>query len=364
MKYKSLLESLDQIDPIKYSKTRNFTSGAVTRLSPYVARGVIDTKTILENIVTRGFSFYQAEKFIQQLAWRDYFQRVWQTNGEAINEDLKNPQGARFAKGLPLAISNAASEIQSIDESIQSLQQSGYMHNHVRMYVAFMACNLAGFHWKDPARWMYYHLFDGDWGSNTLSWQWVAGTFSTKKYIANQENINHYTNSNQRGTFLDYSYEELSRLDAPDHLLAPDFTELSTNLPTTGSLTIDPSLPTFVYNYYNLSPTWRNAEKGNRVLLLEPEHFKQYPISDSCINFMMEQTTAIPGIQVYAGSFVSLIELCKNSLIFYREHPLNAHYSGHQDERTWLIDVEAPVKGSFFSFWKKVEKQIKKTYFK
>jgi deoxyribodipyrimidine photo-lyase len=364
MKYDALIDSLNNIDPISYGKSRNFTNGAVTRLSPYIARGILDTKTILENIVNRGFSFYQAEKFIQQLAWRDYFQRVWQAYGVSINNDLKNSQAAAFEKGLPLAISSATTGIVSIDDSIKSLQQSGYMHNHVRMYIAYISCNLASFHWRDPARWMYYYLLDGDWGSNALSWQWVAGTFSNKKYIANQENINYYTNSNQRGTYLDCSYEELAVLQAPSHLQEADYTELTTKLPKSNTLVIDIALPTFIYNYYNLSPTWRSSEKGNRVLLLEPEIFKQYPVSDFCIKFMMEQASAIPDLQVHVGSFTSLKELCGNSSIYYREHPLNAHYSGHQDERSWLIDVESPVQGSFFSFWKKVEKQIKKAYFK
>mgnify|MGYP006195700273 CR=1 FL=1 len=60
------------------------------------------------------------------------------------------------------------------------------------MYLAAMVCNNAKSHWLTPARWMYYHLLDGDLASNALSWQWVAGTFSHKKYIANQQNINKY----------------------------------------------------------------------------------------------------------------------------------------------------------------------------
>ena len=39
-------------------------------------------------------------------------------------------------------------------------------------------------------------------GSNALSWQWVAGTNSHKKYLANQENINKYCKSNDKNTFL------------------------------------------------------------------------------------------------------------------------------------------------------------------
>jgi len=358
-----LLDRLSKIDPIAYGKTRNFTHGAVTQLSPYVARGVLDTKTILENIVNRGYSFYQAEKFIQQLAWRDYFQRVWQTHGAGINEDLKHPQDARFKKGLPLAISNSTTGIEVIDQSISALQSKGYMHNHLRMYVAFLACNLAGFHWKDPARWMYYHLLDGDWGSNALSWQWVAGTFSNKKYIANQENINHYTKTHQTGTYLDCSYEELAELPSPSHLQNADFSVLHTNLATTTSIVIDESIPTYIFNYYNLSPTWRKEEDVNRILLLEPAMFDRYPVSDGCIAFMMEQSSNIEGIQVFVGSFSELQQQTRTSMLYFREHPLNKHYKGIEDSREWMIQASLPVKGSFFSFWKIYERQIEKQYF-
>ena len=195
MTYQELIKRLDDIDPIAYEKSRNFTDGAVTQLSPYISRGVIDTKTVLMHLVKRGFKYYHVQKFVQQMAWREFFQRVWQTEGERIHTDLKQEQGARFQQGMSLSVDEAATGIEAIDASIEQLKSTGYMHNHVRMYVAFMTCNLAGFHWRDPARWMYYHLLDGDWASNALSWQWVAGTFSSKKYIANQENINTYTNS-------------------------------------------------------------------------------------------------------------------------------------------------------------------------
>jgi deoxyribodipyrimidine photo-lyase len=60
------------------------------------------------------------------------------------------------------------------------------------MYIASLACNVAQSQWRIPAKWMYYHLLDADWASNALSWQWVAGTNSNKKYFANQNNINKY----------------------------------------------------------------------------------------------------------------------------------------------------------------------------
>jgi deoxyribodipyrimidine photo-lyase len=226
-----------------------------------------------------------------------------------------------------------------------------------------MTCNLAGFHWRDPARWMYYHLLDGDWASNVLSWQWVAGTFSSKKYIANQENINTYTNSKQRGTYLDTTYEAITDAKPPAALLTAGMPELKTVLPANQSVQIDTSLPTMVYNYYNLSPVWRKEEKANHVLLLEPSVFDAYPVSEKCMAFALEQSKNIEDIQVFVGSFTELQQHTKSSIIYYREHPLSKHYKGNEDAREWMIQTSQPVQGSFFSFWKKYERQIEKEYF-
>ena len=40
-KYTDILDAIDDIDPINYAKTRNFKNGKVTRLSPYISRGII-----------------------------------------------------------------------------------------------------------------------------------------------------------------------------------------------------------------------------------------------------------------------------------------------------------------------------------
>ena len=202
-------------------------------------------------------------------------------------------------------------------------------------------------------------MLDGDWASNALSWQWVAGTFSNKQYIANQENINHYTKSNQGNTYLDCSYEELAAAKAPDHLLESTALNLQTNLPVAAPLNIDSSKPTCIYNYYNLSPEWRKDENVNRVLLLEPEMFARYPVSDGCIAFMMEQCQNIEGIKLFVGSFAELQQFTSESTLYFREHPLNKHYIGIEDPREWMIQASLPVKGSFFSFWKKYERQFK-----
>ena len=206
--YTEIKERIDTINPIAYAKTRNFIDGAVTKLSPYISRGVISLPMIKDAILNK-FNRYQAEKLLQELAWREYWQRVWEEKGDEIFVDLKQEQTLVQSKNIPSAILHASTGIDAIDQSIQELYQTGYMHNHCRMYVASITCNIAQCHWLKPSQWMYYHLLDGDPASNSLSWQWVAGTFSSKKYYCNQENINKYCYTHQRNTFLDESYEVL-----------------------------------------------------------------------------------------------------------------------------------------------------------
>jgi deoxyribodipyrimidine photo-lyase len=358
--YSEIIEKIAQIDPVKYGKTRNYIDGDVTYLSPYISRGVISTKQVLHQVLSRGFKFSEIESFVKELCWRDYFQRVGQVKD--LNKDLRYEQTPVLNKGLPSGIVNANTGIEGIDRSISELYSLGYMHNHCRMYTAAMVCNLAKSHWLLPAKWMYYHLLDGDWASNACSWQWVAGANSAKKYMANQENINKYTLTNQKGTFLDVAYENIDSIEIPDELKAIQLLNLETNLPKNVDLKVDKNLPSFIYNYANLDPCWRASEKGNRILLLEPDFFKTYPISEKCVNFMLGLSHNIPEIQMYVGSFESLKSIHGLSNFFYKEHPMNLGYEGTEDARDWIVESVEGYFPSFFAYWKLVEKQLLLNY--
>ncbi|MFX8539165.1 hypothetical protein ABTL98_18940, partial [Acinetobacter baumannii] len=77
---------IQNIDPIAYGKSRNFVNGAVTKLSPYISRGMISTRKILLSLLQKGYQPHAIEAFIKELAWREYFQRVWQHLGDGIDE--------------------------------------------------------------------------------------------------------------------------------------------------------------------------------------------------------------------------------------------------------------------------------------
>ena len=356
--YEQILSQIEIVNPVRYAKTRNYADGAVTRLSPYISRGVISTKMILEKILGLGLDYCRIEKFVQELAWRDYWQQVWIAKGDAINSDLKQPQQDVAHVQMPLALVNAATGIDALDKAIEELYNSGYMHNHMRMYVASVACNIGKSHWRVPAQWMYYHLLDGDWASNALSWQWVAGSNANKKYFANQANINRYFHSDQKKTFLDKTYAELEQMQAPSVLAENLQLSLTCDLPDNKSIQLDPQLPTVIYNYYNLDPAWRQNEKANRILLLEPSLFKKYPVAAKNIAFVLELADNIPGIQPFFGEHDQLHKLISPGASIYKEHPLNRHYQGQQDQRDWMFHVQGYFP-SFFAFWKHCKKEFK-----
>jgi deoxyribodipyrimidine photo-lyase len=356
--YESIINRIAAINPLKYGNTRNFINGNVTYLSPYISRGVISTKQVLESVLKNGFTISEIESFVKELCWRDYFQRVGQVKN--LSNDIKQAQTPISNYEIPINIVNGSTGIKGVDNAIETLKDNGYMHNHCRMYTASIVCNIAQSHWMQPAQWMYYHLLDGDFASNICSWQWVAGANSNKKYYANQENINKYTFTNQQNSFLDTSYEGLVNSAIPKELSATTIFSGTTKLPAPNLIIFDSSLPTFIYNYYNLDPLWHQSEKGNRILLLDPGFFSAYPISSKCVDFMLALSKNIAGIQVYIGSFKSFTEEFECNSICYKEHPLNIGYIGIEESRDWISPVIKGYYPSFFAYWKKMEKQLKK----
>ncbi len=361
--YQAIVAKIEAIDPVKYASTRNYLNGAITYLSPYISRGVISTKQILETLIARGFERHELEKFVQELAWRDYFQRVWEALGDKIHQDIKQPQpSVHYPQTLPTAIENANTSIKGLDTAIQTLYETGYMHNHARMYIAALACNVGKVHWHAPAKWLYYHLLDADVASNTCSWQWVAGAFSSKKYYANQENINRYLNTKQTNTFLDTTYEALPTLPVPAVLQAQTLPALPVELPESEVFTLDVHKPTLLYNAYNLDVLWHADKDVNRVLILEPSHFAKYPMSKKTIDFIIALSRNIPNIRLWVGEVGELTAKHNVKDFIFKKHPAFAHYVGKAEERDFMFSELKGYFPSFFNYWSKCEKYFKKLF--
>lgn len=188
---------LDEIEPEPYAKTRNFTDGDVTHLSPYLRHGVVSLAEARQVGMASVERPHLANKFINELGWRDYFQRVYEEIGAGVWEDREpyktGYHADDYATKLPQEIEEGETGLPCIDAFSDELRQTGYLHNHIRMWLAAYVIHWRRVRWQEGARWFLRHLLDGDPASNNLSWQWVGSTFSHKPYFFNRQNLEKFT---------------------------------------------------------------------------------------------------------------------------------------------------------------------------
>ncbi len=198
----------------QYAKTRNALNGSVSRLSPYLTHGITNVPEVLRRIQSRTRIGWN-DKFAFELGWREYFHHVWRLRGDEIWTPMRPPPASETAyqTDMPEDVLTASTGIAVIDDQIRTLYASGCLHNHARMWIASYLVHIRKIDWRTGAKWMYGYLLDGDWASNTLSWQWIAGTWTGKPYLFNAENVANfapeYVNA---GTAIDQSYEALDQV--------------------------------------------------------------------------------------------------------------------------------------------------------
>ena len=188
---------LAAVKPQSYERTRNFLAGDVTHLSAYLRHGVLTLAEVRDDALSRARNPQDAGKLINEYAWRDYWQRLYAQMGEGIWQDREAwktgfPASA-YQEQLPAEISEGRTTLRCIDSFAHDLTETGYLHNHVRMWFAAYLVHWRRTRWQAGARWFLQHLIDGDPASNNLSWQWVASTFASKPYFFNRENLERYT---------------------------------------------------------------------------------------------------------------------------------------------------------------------------
>ncbi|MEM9331084.1 MAG: FAD-binding domain-containing protein [Pseudomonadota bacterium] len=202
------LERLDDFLPKAgkaYASMRNYDLGPqdhsnVSCLSPWVRhRLILETEVLAK---TRSVhSFRESEKFIQEVFWRTYFKgwlehrpdvwRQYQLQLRNLQDELDKSSGMRQDYGNAVA---GKTGIECFDAWANELKQTGYLHNHARMWFASIWIFTLRLPWQLGADFFYRHLLDGDPASNTLSWRWVAGLHTKgKHYVARASNIEKYT---------------------------------------------------------------------------------------------------------------------------------------------------------------------------
>ncbi len=181
-----------------YAGERNFDKGrgqhlSVSRLSPFIRRRLISETEILQAVQSRH-TFSASEKFISEIFWRTYFKGWLEMRPSIWSEWLAYVPSAYKDENY-LKACQGKTEIACFNEWAEELRETGYLHNHARMWFASIWIFTLKLPWQWGAAFFLQWLRDGDPASNTLSWRWVAGLHSRgKHYLAKADNIKRFTN--------------------------------------------------------------------------------------------------------------------------------------------------------------------------
>ena len=190
-----------------YTNGRNFDRGAgqhrdVSMLSPYVRRRLVLEKDLVNSAI-KAHGLEAAEKFIQEVFWRGYFKGwlecrpiIWDLYRKGLIQDIEELNRDRSLRRRIEVAESGQTGLDYFDSWAEELVETGYLHNHARMWFASIWIFSLELPWRLGADFFFRHLLDGDPASNTLGWRWVAGLHTRgKHYQAQAWNIAKFTNN-------------------------------------------------------------------------------------------------------------------------------------------------------------------------
>lgn len=216
------LEALQEFLPHcgRYASRRNHVEPGhrnVSRLSPAIRTRVLLEQEVCEAALRRHAPS-TVEKFVQEVYWRLYWKgwlemrpAVWAQYREALSSfsDEEKERAHKLEQG--------ESGVALMDHFARELVETGYLHNHARMWYASFWVHVERLPWELGADFFLRHLLDGDAASNTLSWRWVAGLHTRgKTYLVRRSNIERYCHSD----LLAENAEGMERLEDPAPVLS------------------------------------------------------------------------------------------------------------------------------------------------
>ena len=192
---------------LRYQKQRNLDLGPdrrdnVSMLSPYLRHRLILEREVLSSVLARH-SAAAVTRYVEEIFWRAYYKgwleqrpTVWTTFRADVGRLLNRLDGDKALLERYDAAVAGRTGIDCFDVWARELVETGYLHNHARMWFASIWVFTLELPWQLGADFFYRHLVDGDPASNTLSWRWVCGLHTRgKTYLARASNISKCTDN-------------------------------------------------------------------------------------------------------------------------------------------------------------------------
>ena len=205
-------EQLEAFNPKGYASSRSDVDGNVSRLNPYITWGALSLREVADTLLPQAHG-KDRQKFLNELGWKAFFREAFLVLGDEVYGSLEPYKYPTQDKqdALPKEIATGQTGLACMDEIVQELKTTGYLHNHKRLWFAAYLVHFCNVAWQQGEAFFYRHLLDGEPGPNALSWQWVASTFSNKPYYFNHESMTRYGHIPCPDAPFNTSYETLSQ---------------------------------------------------------------------------------------------------------------------------------------------------------
>lgn len=165
---------LDLLIITEYDKYRDFPAlQRTTQLGIALRFGTISIRKCIE------FALQHNQTWLSELIWREFFMQILYHFPKVVNQSFK-------AKYDNIQWRNNEQEFECwcagktgypiVDAGMRQLNETGYMHNRVRMIVASFLCKHLLIDWRWGETYFAQKLNDYDLSANNGNWQWVAGS--------------------------------------------------------------------------------------------------------------------------------------------------------------------------------------------
>jgi deoxyribodipyrimidine photo-lyase len=157
-----------------YEDTRNFPAiDGTSKLGPHLRFGTVSVR----EIVSKAIQFTN-NTFLKELIWREFFMQILWHFPHTVTQSFKPQYDAIQWRNAPEDYKkwcDGNTGYPLVDAGMRELNQTGFMHNRVRMLVGSFLCKHLLIDWRLGEAYFAEKLHDFELSSNVSNWQWVAG---------------------------------------------------------------------------------------------------------------------------------------------------------------------------------------------
>ena len=218
-----LLEDfLRRID--RYVELRDYPAAkGPSYLSVHLRFGTVSVRTLARAAHERmRAGSHGAEVWLSELVWRDFYHQVLHHHPHVVDRAFRREyEAVEWERGPAADAAFAAwcagrTGYPLVDAAMRQLNETGYMHNRLRMVTASFLTKDAGIDWREGERYFARHLNDFDLAANNGGWQWAASTGTdAQPYFRIFNPVSQSERFDAQGDFIRRYVPELAKLPAP-----------------------------------------------------------------------------------------------------------------------------------------------------